>query len=90
MPQRTVVPFVGVSWSEPRIRQHVAGALRHAMRKARATQPDVARWAKKSERSIREWAAGRGHADVFSLLRSGRIRREFLRYLVVCDRKDAA
>jgi hypothetical protein len=90
MAQRTVIPFVGVTWSERQIRQHSAGALRHAMNKAGATQADAAKWCRVSERTVRDWLAGRTPINLRAVLRSGRLRREFIRYLRVCDRKEAA
>lgn len=90
MPARTVVPFVGVTWSERQIRQHSAGALRHAMNVARATQADAARWCRVSERTIRDWLAERAPINLRAVLRSGRLRREFIRYLRVCDLKEVA
>lgn len=88
--QRTVVPFVGVSWSERQIRQHSAGALAYAIKKAGATQADAAKWCHVSERTIRDWLTGRAPINVREVLRSGRLRREFIRYLRVCDLKEAA
>ncbi len=90
MPQRTVVPFVGVSWSEQQVRQHSAGALRYAIDKAGGTQASAARWCRVSERTIRAWLAGTAPINLRAVLRSGRLRREFLRYLRVCDLKEAA
>jgi hypothetical protein len=90
MSQRTTKPFVGVSWSEAQIRQHSAGALRYAMRKAGATQADAAKWCHVSERTVRDWIAGRAPVNLRAVLRSGRLRREFIRYLRVCDLKEAA
>lgn len=88
--KRTPVPFIGVSWSERQIRQHSAGALAHAIGKAGATQADAARWCKVSERTIRAWLAGTAPINLRAVLRSGRLRREFIRYLRVCDLKEAA
>jgi hypothetical protein len=88
--RRTVVPFVGVTWSEAQIRQHSAGALAHAMKVANATQADAAKWCRVSERTIRDWLAGRAPINLRAVLRSGRLRREFIRYLRVCDLKEAA
>ncbi len=90
MAQRTVIPFRGVTWSERQIRQHSAGALRHAMTKAGATQADAAKWCRVSERTIRDWLAERAPINLRAVLRSGRLRREFIRYLRVCDLKEAA
>jgi len=90
MPQRTVVPFVGITWSERQIRQHSAGALRHAMAVAGASQLDAARWCRVSERTVRDWLAERAREAKENVLRSGRLRREFIRYLRVCDLKEAA
>lgn len=88
--KRTPRLFVGVTWSERQIRQHSAGALRHAIRKAAATQTDAAKWCRVSERTIRAWLAERASINLPAVLRSGRLRREFLRYLRVCDRKEGA
>lgn len=90
MSRPTVVPYVGVTWSEHQIRQHSAGALRHAMDKTGATQADAARWCRVSERTIRDWLAERAPINLRAVLRSGRLRREFIRYLLVCDRKETA
>jgi hypothetical protein len=84
---RTPDRLGGVSWSDRQIRQHAAGAFRHAVEKARATQLDAAKWCSKSERTIRDWLAGRGRVDLTAVLRSGRLRREALRYLTVCDQR---
>lgn len=90
MSRRTVVPFRGVSWSEQQVRQHSAGALRYAIEKAGATQAAAARWCRVSERTMRAWLSGTAPINLRAALRSGRLRREFLRYLTVCDRKEAA
>lgn len=87
MAQRTAHGLAVVTWSERQIRQHSAGALRYAMLQAHATQPDAAVWCRKSERTIRDWLSGRARIDLTSVLRSGRLRGAFLRYLVVCDRR---
>jgi hypothetical protein len=88
--KRTPAPFVGISWSEAQIRQHSAGALRYAMNKARATHADAAKWCRVSERTIRAWLAGTAPINLRAVLRSGRLRREFIRYLRICDLKEAA
>ena len=85
--QRTASLLGGVSWSERQIRQHSAGAFRYALDREQATQPDAAKWVRRSERTIRDWLAGRSAIDLRSVLRSGRLRRHFLRYLTVCDRR---
>jgi hypothetical protein len=99
MAKRTTVPFVGVTWSERQITQHSAHALAYAIKKAGATQADAAKWCRVSLRTIQAWLAPPNtrsvlrEAPAFNLravLRSGRLRREFLRYLQVCDRKEAA
>jgi DNA-binding XRE family transcriptional regulator len=90
MAPRTSTSHVGVTWSERQIRQHSAGALRHAMAKAGATQLDAAKWCGVSERTIRDWLAGRAPINLRAVLRSGRLRREFIRYLRVCDKREAA
>lgn len=90
MAQRTASPLVGVSWSDEQVRQHSAGALRHAIDKAGATQAAAARWCRVSERTIRDWLGGRAPINLRAVLRSGRLRREFIRYLRVCDLKEAA
>jgi len=87
MAQRTATPSVGVTWSERQIRQHAAGAFRYAVRVANATQLDVAKWMQRSERTVRDWLAGRAPVDANGVLRSGRLRGPFLRYLTVCDRR---
>jgi aryl-alcohol dehydrogenase-like predicted oxidoreductase len=88
--KRTALSFVGVTWTERQIRQHSAGALGHAMRLAGATQLDAAKWCRVSERTIREWLAERAPINLRAVLRSGRLRREFIRYLRVCDLKEVA
>jgi uncharacterized protein (DUF2267 family) len=90
MAKRTTAPHAGVTWSEDQIRQHSAGALRHAIGKAKATQEDAAKWCRVSVRTIRDWLAGRTTINLRAVLRSGRLRREFIRYLRVCDLKEAA
>jgi len=88
--QATAKPFVGVTWSEAKVRQHSAGALRYAMNKAEATQAEAAKWCRVSVRTIADWLAGRAPINLRAVLRSGRLRREFIRYLRVCDLKEAA
>lgn len=88
--QRTTAPFIGVSWSERQIRQHSADALRYAIRKAGGTQLDAAKWCRVSVRTIGDWVAGRAPINLRAVLRSGRLRREFIRYLRVCDLKEVA
>jgi hypothetical protein len=88
--QATAKPFVGVTWSEAKVRQHSAGALRYAIHKAGATQAAAASWCRVSERTIRAWLNGTAAINLRAVLRSGRLRREFIRYLRVCDRKEAA
>jgi hypothetical protein len=90
MAKRTVVPFVGVTWTERQITQHSAGALRYAVRKAGATQADAAKWCRVSLRTVQAWFAGTAPVNLRAVLRSGRLRREFIRYLRVCDLKEAA
>ncbi len=90
MAKRTVIPHVGVTWSEQQVRQHSAGALRYAIDKAGGTQASAARWCRVSERTMRDWLAGRAPINLRAVLRSGRLRREFIRYLRVCDVKEAA
>lgn len=87
---RNGVPFVGVTWSEEQVRQHSAGALRYAIDKAQGTQASAARWCRVSVRTVRDWLAGRAAINLRAVLRSGRLRRHFLEYLRVCDRKDVA
>jgi hypothetical protein len=87
---RTTAPFVGVTWSDEQVRQHSAAALRYAMEKAGATQGAAARWCRVSVRTIRAWLAGAAPINLRAVLRSGRLRREFIRYLRICDIKDAA
>lgn len=87
---RTTKPGIGVSWTEEQVRQHSAGALRYAIDKAGGTQASAARWCRVSERTVRDWLAGRAPINLRAVLRSGRLRREFIRYLRVCDRKEAA
>lgn len=88
--QRTVTPFVGVTWSERQVTQHSAGALAYAMHKAGAKQVDAAKWCRVSLRTIQAWLAGTAPINLRAVLRSGRLRREFIRYLRVCDLKEAA
>lgn len=97
--KRTTKTFVGVTWTERQITQHSAAALRYAIKKAGGTQADAAKWCHVSLRTIQAWVeeptnrAALREAPAFNLravLRSGRLRREFLRYLRVCDRKEAA
>lgn len=88
--KRTAKPFVGVSWSDQQVRQHSAGALRYAMNRAGATQAEAAKWCRVSVRTIADWLAGRAPINLRAVLRSGRLRREFIRYLRVCDLKEAA
>lgn len=76
-----------VSWSDRQIRQHTAGAFRYALAVAAATQRDAAKWVCRSERTIRNWLTERAAIDLRSVLRSARLRRPFLRYLTVCDRR---
>jgi hypothetical protein len=90
MAKRTTAAYVSVTWSDDQIRQHSAGALRYAMDKAEATQEDAAKWCRVSVRTIRDWLAGRAPINLRAVLRSGRLRREFIRYLRICDLKDAA
>lgn len=90
MAKRTARPFVGVSWSERQITQHSAGAFAYAIKKAGATQADAAKWCKVSLRTVQAWVAGTAPVNVRAVLRSGRLRREFIRYLRVCDLKEAA
>jgi hypothetical protein len=88
--QRNGKPFVGVTWSERQIAQHSADALRHAISKAGATQADAAKWCRVSLRTVQAWLAGTAPINLRAVLRSGRLRREFIRYLRVCDLKEAA
>lgn len=96
--QRTTVSRIGVTWSERQITQHSADALRHAIAKAGATQADAAKWCGVSLRTMQAWLAPNARAasrvpvriDLRAVLRSGRLRREFIRYLRVCDLKEAA
>mgnify|MGYP001544594001 CR=1 FL=1 len=88
--KRTARSAVGVSWSESQIRQHSAGALRYAIKAAGATQADAAKWCQVSERTIRDWLNGQAPINLRAVLRSGRLRRNFIRYLRVCDLKEAA
>lgn len=90
MAQRTVIPFRGVTWSDRQITQHSAGALRYAVAKAGATQADAAKWCRVSLRTMQAWLAGTAPLNLRAVLRSGRLRREFIRYLRVCDLKEAA
>lgn len=90
MAQRTTARFVGVTWSERQITQHSAGALEYALHKAGATQADAAKWCRVSLRTIQAWVAGTAPVNLRAVLRSGRLRREFIRYLRVCDLKEAA
>jgi transposase len=85
--QRTTKAPAGVTWSERQIRQHSAGALRYALDVTGATQADAAKWVQRSERTVRDWLAERAAIDLRSVLRSGRLRRAFLRYLTVCDQR---
>jgi hypothetical protein len=75
------------SWPRKVSRQHAAGALRYAIRQARASQVSAAGWMHRSERTVREWLAERVPVELESVLCSGRLRRPFLRYLSVCDRR---
>jgi hypothetical protein len=84
---RTASTLGGVSWSDRQIRQHSAGAFRYALDREQATQPDAAKWVRRSERTIRDWLSGRSAIDLRSVLRSGRLRPHFLRYLTACDRR---
>jgi hypothetical protein len=88
--QATAKRFVGVTWSEAKVRQHSAGALRYAINKAGATQSEAAKWCRVSVRTIADWLAERAPINLRAVLRSGRLRREFIRYLRVCDLKEAA
>jgi hypothetical protein len=88
--RRTVVPFIGITWSEQQVRQHSAGAIRYAIDKSGGSQTAAARWCRVSERTMRDWLAERTPVNLTAVLRSGRLRREFIRYLRVCDRKEAA
>jgi hypothetical protein len=88
--KRTTKPYVGVTWSEAKVRQHSAGALRYAMDKAGATQAQAAKWCGVSVRTVADWLAGRAAINLRAVLRSGRLRREFIRYLRVCDLREAA
>lgn len=88
--QRTTKPFVGVTWTEAKVRQHSADALRYAMNRAGATHAEAAAWCRVSVRTIADWLAGRAPINLRAVLRSGRLRREFIRYLRICDLKEAA
>ena len=90
MAHRTGNSGRGVSWSEKQARQHSAGALRYAIAKAGGSQVAAAKWCRVSERTMRDWLAERAPLNLRAVLRSGRLRREFIRYLRVCDRKEAA
>lgn len=90
MAKRTAQPFVGVTWPDAKVRQHSAGALRYAMGKAGASQTAAAKWCQVSVRTIADWLAGRSAISLRAVLRSGRLRREFIRYLRACDLKEAA
>jgi hypothetical protein len=90
MAKRTVIPHIGVTWSEQQVTQHSAHALRYAIAKAGASQSDAARWCRVSLRTMQAWVAGTAPLNLRAVLRSGRLRREFIRYLRVCDRKEAA
>jgi hypothetical protein len=88
--KRMVVPHIGVTWTERQIAQHSASALAYAIKKAGATQADAAKWCRVSLRTIQAWLAGTAPLNLRAVLRSGRLRREFIRYLRVCDLKEAA
>jgi hypothetical protein len=90
MAKRTSRPFVGVTWSERQITQHSAGALVYAIKRASATQADAAKWCRVSLRTVQAWVAGTAPVNLRAVLRSGRLRREFIRYLKVCDLREAA
>lgn len=90
MPRATSPAAPGVTWSEQQVRQHSAGALRYAIHKAGGSQTAAAKWCRVSERTMRDWLAERAPINLRAVLRSGRLRREFIRYLRVCDRKEAA
>jgi hypothetical protein len=57
------------------------------MRKAVASHADAAKWCRRTDRTIRAWLAEKAPVDIESVLCSRRLRREFLRYLTVCDRR---
>lgn len=84
MADRTSRNSAAVTWSDRQIRQHAAGAFRYAVATAGATQVDAAKWMRRSERTVRDWLAGRAPVDTNGVLRSGRLRGHFLRYLTVC------
>jgi hypothetical protein len=88
--ERTTNRRLGSSWSKRIARQHLAGAIRYAMIQTRASQASAAAWCQKSERTVRNWLSERSAVDVEAVLRSARLRRPFLRYLQVCDQKEAA
>lgn len=57
------------------------------MRATGSSRAAVASWIGKTDSTIGNWRAGRVAADFEALLRSGRLRRPLLRYLMVCDRR---